>query len=331
MKTYTVKDRPTLNKPLQAGDTVIFHCGPETLKYEVRSDHLNHIGGNNERIFELLGIKEHLVFLSRCYGYAADPNSWHECKHDDMPALTRAVIRLYGELELWLGPEKLKNLYIPPNRPTKAWTSHARNEDFTLMYGDSVEFMLSDGRTLTFLMDYNHLNGPGSNDEIFRYMCLSESEIDSLAKLIYQKYYTGEGTWPSVNEVNDGSHYIALTKMVKYIWQVLWTHDLLLELDQEGDYYGDCRDIKKKFILTGNLNLKAIADDLGMTLPPHLLHKPVKSSINPNTNKDGKTIEVPRVTPEIFRGPQRRGNSVSGRECKTTTVLGHLGYRKIVG
>lgn len=89
--------RGLINKTLSFDDTLIFPIKVDSrfISYRVNSDHLEAKSYGNDKIFELLGIKDKRAFAAECYGYESHSGLFPYSRHEDYEALTRIAIALF--------------------------------------------------------------------------------------------------------------------------------------------------------------------------------------------------------------------------------------------
>lgn len=89
--------RGLINKTLSFDDTLIFPIKVDSrfISYRVNSDHLEAKSYGNDKIFELLGIKDKRTFVAECYGYESHSGLFPYSRHEDYEALTRIAIALF--------------------------------------------------------------------------------------------------------------------------------------------------------------------------------------------------------------------------------------------
>ena len=90
---YSIKNPPAL---LDYQDEIVFELPEGNLKYQVHYGYLHCYGHMNNRIFQALGIEEH-AFLYKAY--QPRPGYWLEYRQQDYAAATRAVWKIFGEIQ----------------------------------------------------------------------------------------------------------------------------------------------------------------------------------------------------------------------------------------
>ena len=105
-KIATITCLKELNKRrcLEFYDKVVFTTNEEEITYEVGDNYLNNTGevksGKNDKIFRILKLKKYEI-AEKAYGYKviSDISDWPTSEHEDYPALTRLVRKLYTIIE----------------------------------------------------------------------------------------------------------------------------------------------------------------------------------------------------------------------------------------
>ncbi len=69
------------------------------ITYQVTTNYLNNPSDRNDKIFDILNIKDKYTFCSYHYGYQVSIGSWPEYKNDDFSAVTRLVKALFKIIE----------------------------------------------------------------------------------------------------------------------------------------------------------------------------------------------------------------------------------------
>lgn len=82
-------------KILKYDDIVIL----KDIRYIVNTNFLSEERYNNEKIFDVLSIRDKEQFTTIAYGYESTRGAWPECRPYDYEALTRCVIALYKIIE----------------------------------------------------------------------------------------------------------------------------------------------------------------------------------------------------------------------------------------
>lgn len=97
---YVRYDIQSLPMELYSGDTITFRVDGKDHYYTVHHNHLN-CGGDNGRIFDLLGIVDKFAFAGKAYGYSNTIRNSHQCpqcQNEDYEALTRLCWALFDRI-----------------------------------------------------------------------------------------------------------------------------------------------------------------------------------------------------------------------------------------
>lgn len=84
-------------KEIQQGDRIKFKVGDQEYEYTVSDCFLNYPRGDNDAVFDALGLDktDKIDLASEQYGYDADNGDWPEYKSTDFAAATRLVKALH--------------------------------------------------------------------------------------------------------------------------------------------------------------------------------------------------------------------------------------------
>jgi hypothetical protein len=140
MAQYTKDKRPVL---LERGDTVIFQfprkalfMKGDTITYSVRNNHMSNSNGDNDQIFEALGLNSDDKFALAKLAYGPQDasyssNHWPECTSGRYEGLTKLVNYLFDLLE-----RKVRYESLPaPEPPEDLKEVVAALQDFTQCRG----------------------------------------------------------------------------------------------------------------------------------------------------------------------------------------------------
>jgi hypothetical protein len=287
---------------LTNGDEIIFSIGDKRIKYLVKTNHLNIIsGGDNDYIFSLLQLKKYEV-AGKCYGYHTSEGYWPTSKDEDYEGLTRLVLFLFDKCQEYNGSAKLSHITSDPVKVAKLVKKSIPNE---YEEGDTVIFAFGDS-------EYHYRNsvdylsyGGGDNDKVFKDMGITLKDIIKWAEKCYgyPPITTGNGWWPTTKDHDQP----ALNRFIKDIKRVC--HVIDEWLDEDYDY---TREEVLNLVFNG----------------PFIIQS---TNINLNSLQDGRTIKTSAITPTIRVGEKRPGCVIRGKTGRTSTIVGHLSNRKVIG
>ena len=301
-------DRPGSGelRQLTTHDTVGFEIDGSRLIYEVMHDHLKNMNGDNDRIFNLLGVNKER-FSEKAYGYPPNDTNgriWPTSKDNDMGALSRLVNELYEAIDEHNDQPQIKEVAKPMPIPRPAVKKFPKYVEYD--EGDFVEFYIN-GKIITYTVinsGYLYLDNEGSapNGEIFKELGLSEGQSRDWARKCYG-YEDQSGDWPAAKE-ND---FQALNIFINDINRILKRIDHSLDDEDVWEI------INKREIVVNQTTSRNISNN----------------QLNQLTN--GNIIKTERPTPEVRIGKKITGHSISGKPIRTSTEVGHLSYRKVSG
>ena len=101
---------------ISKGDEVFFEVDGERFRYVVSRNHLAHLDGNNDDIFNALGILDSKVFFcSKVYGYQAGHGNFPTWKKEDMNAASNIIKALNSlVLDKAIKPQPIEEFDVVP-------------------------------------------------------------------------------------------------------------------------------------------------------------------------------------------------------------------------